>query len=78
MSGEECARLFFRILGRRLVVFEPEAAVAGRRGSIERIEIMMDSRINGQSDRRAIWPGICDHFTALLRRVRFIRLADED
>jgi hypothetical protein len=23
MSGEECARLFFRVLGRRLVVFEP-------------------------------------------------------
>src|SRR6266404_8415972 len=38
---------------------------------------MMDSRINGQSDRRAVWPGMCDHFTAPLRRARFIRLADQ-
>jgi hypothetical protein len=38
---------------------------------------MMDSRINGQSDRRAIWPRMCDHFTAPLHRVRFILLADE-
>jgi hypothetical protein len=38
---------------------------------------MMDSRINGQSDLRAIWPGMSDHLTALLHRVQFIRLADE-
>ena len=31
-SGEDCARLFFRILGRRLVVFEPEAAIADAGG----------------------------------------------
>src|SRR5438128_12482522 len=78
MSVEACARLFFRVLGRRLVVFEPEAAVAGAGGQESDIEIMMDSRINGQSDRRAGWPGMCDHLTALLRRARFIRLTDED
>ena len=38
---------------------------------------MMDSRIDGQSDRRAIWPGMCDHFPALLYRVPFICFADE-
>src|SRR5437870_1929208 len=78
MSGEECARLFFRILGRRLVVFEPVAAKADAGGQLSDIETMMDSGINGQSDRRAIWPGMCDHSTALLHRARFIRLADED
>jgi hypothetical protein len=39
---------------------------------------MMDSRINGQSDRCAIWPGMYDHFTAPLHRALFIRLADKD
>src|SRR6516162_1509499 len=39
---------------------------------------MMDSRTNGQSDRRAIRPGMCDHFTAPLHRARFIRLANQD
>src|SRR6186997_2529980 len=28
MGGEECARLFCRVLGRRLVVFEPVAEIA--------------------------------------------------
>src|SRR5215472_17394788 len=39
---------------------------------------MMDPWINGESDRRAFWPGMRDHFTALLHRARLIRLADED
>jgi len=78
MGGEECARLFCRVLGRRLVVFEPVAEIADAGGQLSDIEIMMDSRKNGQSDRRAIWPGVCDHFTAPPHRVRFIRLADQD
>jgi hypothetical protein len=32
MSGEECARLFFRVLGRRLVVFEPVEEITDARG----------------------------------------------
>ncbi len=52
MSGEECARLFFRVLGRRLVVFEPVAEMADARSQLRDIEIMMDPGINGQSDRR--------------------------
>jgi hypothetical protein len=53
MSGEECARLFCRVLGRRLVVFEPVAEIADAGDQLGDIEIVMDSRINGQSDRRA-------------------------
>src|SRR6516225_292630 len=59
MSGEECARLFCRVFGRRLVVFEPVAEIADAGDQLSDIEIMMDSRINGQSDRRAIRPGMC-------------------
>jgi hypothetical protein len=51
---------------------------SGRRGQLSDIEIMMDSRINRQSDRRAIWPGMCDHFTAPLHRARFILLANQN
>ena len=76
MSGEECARLFFRVLGRRLVVFEPMEEIADAGGQLSDIEIMMDSGINRQCDRCAIWPGMCDHITAPLHRVRFIRVAD--
>jgi hypothetical protein len=32
MSVKECAGLFFRVLGRRLIVFEPGAAVADTGG----------------------------------------------
>ena len=78
MGGEEGASLFFRVLRCRLVVFEPVAEIADAGGQLSDIEIMMDSRKNGQSDRRAIWPGVCDHFTAPPHRVRFIRLADQD
>src|SRR6516164_2289561 len=74
MSVEECARLFFRVLGRRLVVFEPEAAIADAGSQQSDIEIMMDSGINNQGDRRVIAPGMRCHFTALLYRVPFIGL----
>jgi len=57
MSGEECARLFFCVLGCRLVVFEPEALIADAGCKQGNIEIMMDSGINDQSDRSAIRPG---------------------
>jgi hypothetical protein len=78
VSGEECARLFFRVLSRRLVVFEPVAEMADARSQLSDIEIMMDSRITGQSNRRAIRPGMRDHFTTRLHRARFIRLANQD
>ena len=64
----------FQIDGHRAQVVE----IADAGGQLSDIEIMMDSGVNGQSDRRAIWPGMCDHFTAPLHRVRFIRLADQD
>src|SRR6516164_2767665 len=38
---------------------------------------MIDARIDGQTDRRAIWPGMCGHFATPLHRALFIRLADE-
>ena len=78
MSGEECARLFFRVLGRRLVVFQPMEEIADAGGHFSGIEIMMDSGINRQCDRCAIRPGMCDHFTARRHQARFIRLADQD
>ena len=56
VSSEEGARLFFRVLGRRLVVLEPVAEMADARSQLRDIEIMMDPRITGQSDRRAIRP----------------------
>jgi hypothetical protein len=36
MGGEECARLFCRVLGRRLVLFGPVAEIADTGGPIER------------------------------------------
>jgi|SRR6516225_4049274 hypothetical protein len=48
MSGEECARPFCRVLGRRLVVFEPVAEIVDAENQLSDIEIMMASRINGQ------------------------------
>src|SRR5260370_40593237 len=52
MSGEECARLFFRVLGRRLVVFEPVAEMADARSQLPGNEIMMDPGINSPRERR--------------------------
>jgi hypothetical protein len=48
MRVEECARLFFSVLGPRLVVFHPETG--DTRSMPGNIEIMMDSRINDQRD----------------------------
>ena len=42
MPRKKGARLFFRVLGRRLVVLEPVAEMADARSQLRDIEIMMD------------------------------------
>jgi hypothetical protein len=55
MSGEECARLFCRVLGRRLVVFEPEAAIADAGSAMRRrTRLRADLHKNVRSELSAV------------------------
>src|SRR5215472_17350138 len=72
---EEGAQLLFRISGRRPVIFDPATERAHTRRQFSVVEGMMDSRVNGQSNRRTIRPCMLHHFAALLGLVPLVGLA---
>jgi len=78
MSGKECPRLFFRIPGGRLIVFDQVAKRAATGLKSGNIEGMVGVWIDVQRNRRAIGPGLRDHLAAPFRRGPVVALADED
>ena len=78
MSGEECACLFFRILGGRLAVFDRVAkrATAGLQSG--NIEGMVGVLIDMQRNRRAVGPRMGNHLATAFRRGPVVLLAGED
>ena len=56
IGREKGARLYFGIFGRWLAVLEPSAKRADTGLHLSHVEGMIASRVNGQSDSRAICP----------------------
>ena len=78
MSDEECACLFFRILGRKLVVFDRVAKRAAAGLQSGNIEGMVGVWVDVQCNRRAVRLGVGNHLAATFRRGPVIALACQD
>ena len=73
MSIEKCPRLFFRVLGRRLVVFDRVAKSAAAGLQNRNIEGMAGARVDVQRNRRAIGPRMSNHLAAAFHGVQSSR-----
>ncbi len=78
MGGEECACLFFRVLGGRLVVFDRVAKRTAAGLQNGNIEGMVGVRIDVQRNRGAVGPRMGNHLTTAFRRGPVVTFAGED